>query len=503
MSKLKIRKRNTFGEYIKNRRVELGVPLRTVSKSLSIDTSTLGKIEKGVRSLPEKKLSKLSDALNLSLVEMENYYHSSKIVDDLIRYPNYKEVIDIVSEELSKYETEQLKLKFQEDWRSKKFKYPKSKIRVATMFSGIGAIEYALRRLKLNSEIVFASDIDKFAKQSYFANYEIGEENWFDDVRNIKGQKFKNKVDLLVGGSPCQSFSMVGKRKGLEDTRGTLFYEFARVVDECKPKVFIFENVKGLVNHDKGNTFETIKSTFDEIGYKYFYQVLNAKKYGMPQHRERIFIVGFRSSRTKFEFPESIALEHKMQDFLEDYTDSKYYLKEKGVKFVTSSKNRKKRYTQINGNIALCQKANQQFNWHGDFVFENQETKEFDEFIFDVNHVEEKYYLSEKVTKYVLSEGTKNFKTRIKTDLEVARPLLQSMHKMHRAGVDNYVTHNKGRIRKLTPKECLRLMGFRDDFKQVVSDTQMYRQAGNSIVVDVLIAILKQMDITKFAKRTT
>ncbi|MEE9429725.1 MAG: DNA cytosine methyltransferase, partial [Melioribacteraceae bacterium] len=101
---------------------------------------------------------------------------------------------------------------------------------------------------------------------------------------------------------------------------------------------------------------------------------------------------------------------------------------------------------------------------------------------------------------YVLSEGTKNFRTKIKTDLEVARPLLQTMHKMHRAGVDNYVTHNKGRIRKLTPKECMRLMGFRDDFNQVVSDTQMYRQAGNSIVVDVLIAILKQMDITKFAE---
>jgi DNA (cytosine-5)-methyltransferase 1 len=188
-----------------------------------------------------------------------------------------------------------------------------------------------------------------------------------------------------------------------------------------------------------------------------------------------------------------------MQDFLEDYTDSKYYLKEKGVKFVTSSKNRNKRYTQINGEVALCQKANQQFNWHGDFVFEQGNESDFTDFVFDVNEVEEKYYLSDKVRDYVLSSGTKTFKTSTKTDLEVARPLLQSMHKMHRAGVDNYVTHT-GRIRKLTPKECLRLMGFRDDFKQVVSDTQMYRQAGNSIVVDVLIALLKQMDITKYAK---
>ena len=89
----------------------------------------------------------------------------------------------------------------------------------------------------------------------------------------------------------------------------------------------------------------------------------------MPQHRERIFVVGFKDKTIDFQFPKSIALEHKMQDFLEDYTDSKYYLKEKGIKFVTSSKNRTKRYTQINGEIALCQKANQQFNWHGDFVF--------------------------------------------------------------------------------------------------------------------------------------
>ena len=284
------------------------------------------------------------------------------------------------------------------------------------------------------------------------------------------------------------------------DYRGTLFYEFARIVKESQPKVFIYENVKGLINHDKGNTFETMKATFDELGYNYYYQVLNAKDYGMPQHRERIFVIGFKNKATNFNFPEPIQLEYKMQDFLEDYTESKYYLKEKGVKFVTSSKNRKKRYTQINGDIALCQKANQQFNWHGDFVFENQDKQQYDEFVFDVNDVEEKYYLSDKVKKYVLSEGTKNFKSKVKTDLEVARPLLQSMHKMHRAGVENYVTHNKGRIRKLTPKECLRLMGYRDDFKQVVSDTQMYRQAGNSIVVDVLIALLKEMDITRFTE---
>jgi len=390
--------------------------------------------------------------------------------------------------------------KVSESWIQKSFLYPDRTIHLATMFSGIGAIEFAFKRLKLNTNIIFASDNDKFVKQSYFENYNINEENWYHDVIDIDGKKYKNKIDLLVGGSPCQSFSMIGKRKGFEDTRGTLFYEFARVVKESQPKVFIYENVKGLINHDKGNTFETIKATFDELGYKYFYKVLNAKDYGMAQHRERIFVVGFRDKRKTFKFPKAIELETKMQDFLEDYIDSKYYLKEKGVKFVTSSKNRKKRYTQINGDIAICQKANQQFNWHGDFIYEDKEMPEASEFIFDVNEVEEKYYLSEKIKTYVLAGGTKNFKTSTKTDLEVARPLLQSMHKMHRAGVDNYVTHNKGRIRKLTPKECLRLMGFGDGFKQVVSDTQMYRQAGNSIVVDVLIAILKEMDISQFGE---
>lgn len=490
----------TFGEYIKQKRTELGFPLRKVASHIDIDPSTLGKIEKDERCLQLDQLDNLCQILKTDKKTLLNYHYSTKIVTELKEYPQYEEVLNIVSEQLSFYVSAQQKLKFDKDWREKEFSNPNATIRIGTMFSGIGAIEYALKRLNLKTEIQFASDIDNFAKQSYFANYEIGAENWYNDVHDIDGKKYKNKLDILVGGSPCQSFSMVGKRKGFDDTRGTLFYEFARVVKESQPNVFIFENVKGLINHDNGNTFETIKATFDELGYKYFFQVLNAKNYGMPQHRERIFVVGFKDNSVEFEFPSAITLEHKMQDFLEDYIESKYYLKEKGVKFVTSSKNRNKRYTQINGDIALCQKANQQFNWHGDFVFEQGNETEFTDFIFDVNKVEEKYYLSEKVKDYVLSSGTKTFKTSVKTDLEVARPLLQSMHKMHRAGVDNYVTHT-GRIRKLTPKECLRLMGFRDDFKQVVSDTQMYRQAGNSIVVDVLIALLKQMDITKFATK--
>jgi len=386
-----------------------------------------------------------------------------------------------------------------DEWVRNKFENKNATIRVGTLFSGIGAIEHALERLKLKTEIVFAGDIDPFVKKAYFSNYDISEKSWHDDVQDFSAKKYKYKVDLLVGGSPCQSFSMAGKRGGMEDTRGTLFYDFARVIKECKPKIFIFENVRGLLNHDKGNTWKVIQDVFNELGYSINTKILNSCDYGIPQSRNRIFVVGFRKKNTNFLFPKPIKLQKNMQDFLEDHIDSKYFLGEKGVKFVTKIKNQNKHYTQINGEIALCQKANQQTNWHGDFVFEDVEKKlKYDEFIFDVNEVDKKYYLSKTVKDYVLKSGTKNYKAAPGTDPEIARTLLQSMHKMHRSGVDNYVTHHKGRIRRLTPRECLRLMGFRDSFKIVISDTQTYRQAGNSIVVDVLIALLKQIDITKY-----
>lgn len=356
-------------------------------------------------------------------------------------------------------------------------------LKIATAFSGIGAIEHALKRMKVKHDLIFACDNDTFVKKSFFANYDIKDSQWYDSVQEIDGKKFKGKVDLFVGGSPCQSFSMVGKRRGFEDARGTLFYDFARLIKEMQPKSFIFENVKGLLSHDKGKTWEVIQNTFTELGYNFHSQVLNAKNYGIPQNRERLFVIGFKNKRD-FEFPNPVDLKITMNDLLEDHPDDKYYLKDKGIKFVTSKKNISKKYTQINGKIALCQKANQQFNWHGDFVFE------------PAGKVDEKYFLSEKVTNYVLSSGTKKFYSKPETDLRVARPLLASMAKMHRAGVDNYITRS-GKIRKLTPRECLRLMGFDDSFKITVSDTQMYKQAGNSIVVNVLMALLKQMGITK------
>ena len=356
-------------------------------------------------------------------------------------------------------------------------------LKVGTLFSGIGAFEHALDRLSIKHKIVFACDIDSYVKKSYFENYKIQEDAWYDDVLKLNATKYINEnIDIIVGGSPCQSFSFVGKQKGLEDDRGNLIFEFIRVVKECKPKMFIFENVKGLTTHESGKTFEYVLSKFNELDYNISFDILKATDYGIPQSRQRLFLVGInKNTNITINFPPpKLELTLKMQDLLEDNVNTQYYLQQKGQEFAVKDINLTKKYTQINGEIALCQKKNQQFNWHGDFVFEYRD-------------IPDKYYLSDSVRDYVLKSGTKGFNMKPETDLQIARPILSSVHKMHRAGVDNYVT-KYGKLRKLTPRECLRLMGFSDNFKIVVSDTRMYQQAGNSIVVNVLMEIIKNIN---------
>lgn len=360
-----------------------------------------------------------------------------------------------------------------------------------------GEVHEALRKIssfedkkKYVDDLYKGKEKSNHVWQTYKTNYDISDANLHWNASFLDGKAYENQIDLFVGGSPCQSFSMVGKRRGLEDTRGTLFYEYARLVKEIRPKVFIYENVRGLLSHDNGNTWSVMQEVFKELDYNFKFKVLNSKNYGIPQNRERIFVVGFRNDlklEGEFEFPVPVPLEKTLQDYLIDNAPGKYYLNSKGVDFVTMEKNLKKSYTQIDGDIQLCQKANQQFNWHGDFIFVEEDNPK-------INIIDQldKYFLSQKVEKYVMAGGTKNFYTKPEIDLKVARPLLTTMHKMHRAGVDNYVT-TEGRIRKLTPRECLRLMGFCDSFKIVVSDTQMYKQSGNSIVVDVLIGIVREI----------
>ena len=355
------------------------------------------------------------------------------------------------------------------------------RISIATVFSGIGAPEQALSKLGIDYRIVFACDngeielnetsesikekimdyssqekndyIKKlycqtgkhnYVKESYFANYKINEKDWYDDIRFLDGNKYKGKVDIFVGGSPCQSFSMIGKRFGLEDTRGTLFYDFARLVKEIQPKVFIYENVPGMLAHDRGKTWKVIESIFNSLGYKINKDLLNSFDYGVPQNRKRLFVVGFKDQTIDFAFPKPVKLKTTMFDYLEDNNsvDPKHYLGEKGFVFVTSPKYKNR--ARVGQPIIQTQKANQQFNWNGDFVF-----VPFDE---------------------------------IKANSRI----------LERAYV-GYWNNKKGAIRQLTHRECLRLMGFPDSFKIVVPNVPSYRQAGNSIVVNVLEELFKEI----------
>lgn len=229
------------------------------------------------------------------------------------------------------------------------------KLRIGTLFSGIGAAEFALKRLGIPHEIVFACDNGElslkgndeiiqtelaklktvkerkaylntllpkkvnFVRQLYLANYEMDENDFHHDVRYMDATEYKGKVDLLVGGgSPCQSFTLLGYQKGLEEARGTLFYEFARIVKEVQPQVFIYENVQGLTKHDRGRTWEVVQRVFQSLNYHIHFKILDAVEQGIPQKRRRIFVVGFKETVTNFEFPEPQPLKYTMQDFLQD-----------------------------------------------------------------------------------------------------------------------------------------------------------------------------------------
>lgn len=408
-------------------------------------------------------------------------------------------------------------------------------IKLGTVFSGIGSIEQALKRLNIDREIIFAcdngdielslfdretqkeykclqtkrgkrtlSDNDSirinelslkenelaeetrnyiyslnskeekmayvealykksgrktnYVKQTYLANYPETQD-FHLDIRFLDGKDYTGQIDLLVGGSPCQAFSTVGAQAGLDDTRGTLFYEFARIIDEVKPKAFIYENVKGLTTHDQGRTWEMIKHIFiDVLHYKITEpELLNASDYGIPQTRRRVFVIGIRNDIqcSKFSYPVGSGCDFTMSDFLEDTC---------AIGCFTSGKD---------GKIHIDHKPG------------------------DKEHIK-KYILTPKVRDYVLTSGTKNFRTSIRTDMPIARTLLKTMTQHHRAGVDNYITvgyesDGKKIIRALTDRECLRLMGYPDSFKIVVPPMQVYRQAGNSIVVDVMMAVVSSL----------
>ena len=208
-----------------------------------------------------------------------------------------------------------------EIWTDRIFSHPERTIRLGSLFSGIGAIEHALKRLNIKTEIQFASDIDANCKKSYFANYEISEERWCDDVHKLNAKPYRYKVDLLVGGAPCQAFSLVGKRRGFEDTRGTLFREIIRLIEAYefnkRPKILILENVQNLINHDKGNTWKTIHYEITNAGYNVIEKplVVAPKDVGVPQLRNRAIILAVR--KDLYDGPIELEFERRRKEYEE------------------------------------------------------------------------------------------------------------------------------------------------------------------------------------------
>lgn len=301
-----------------------------------------------------------------------------------------------------------------------------SKYKVVSLFSGAGGLDLGFH--KAGFDIIWANDFDKYAVQTYKMNFK--NEIIFDDINNIDFNTIPS-ADVVIGGFPCQPFSMMGSELGFEDTRGTVFFTVANLIKQMinrgeKPKVVVLENVRRLLTHDGGNTFKVIKHVLEhELGYKVFYKILNSSDYGVPQTRNRIFIVCFDEKVIDFNFPKKVELKSTMQDLLE-------------------------------------------------------------------RNVDEKYFLSDRLLKTILSNGTGNYKAKSEIDLKIARPLCSTMHKMHRACQDNYVTDN-GKVRRLTPREAARLQGFPDDFVIPVSDTQAYRQFGNAVTVNVAESVAKSI----------
>lgn len=304
-------------------------------------------------------------------------------------------------------------------------------MRVVSLFSGIGGLDKGF--IDAGYDVIWANDFDKYAVQTYQANFK--HPIVFDDINKIPLETIPEH-EVLIGGFPCQPFSMMGEQRGFDDARGTLFFRIAEIIKYQidrghKPKVVVLENVRALKTHNNGNTLRTIRRILsEELGYQVFDMILNSSHYGVPQTRNRMYIVCFSNKRIKdFSIPDEVPLELTLQDMLEQ-------------------------------------------------------------------NVEDKYFLSEKILPTILSNGTGGYNAHSEIDLKVARPLCATMAKMHRACQDNYVTQN-GRVRKLTPRECARLQGFdgptSSTFIIPVSDCQAYKQFGNAVTVNVSRAVAEQV----------
>jgi len=326
-----------------------------------------------------------------------------------------------------------------------------------SLFSGIGGFDLALDRL--GHECVWANDFDKYAGQIY--NSRFNRQIDTRDIRLVKTDELPD-FDLLVGGFPCQAFSIAGKRLGFEDTRGTLFFEIARIIKDKRPKYFLLENVKGLLNHNRGETFQTILATINELGYESEWQILNSKNHGVPQNRERIFISGYIRGeprpkilpvrRTNTENPN---LREINKSAIPVLTPNRLNKKQNGRRF------------KENGDVSytlVCQFVN------GVMVKIPEATK--------------KGYAEAKVGQSI-NLSVPNSKTRRGRVSDIAQTL--------DTGMQQYTLTEGYRIRRLTEIECERLQGFPDGFTEGISSTQRYKCLGNAVTVNVVYELARNL----------
>lgn len=321
----------------------------------------------------------------------------------------------------------------------------KPKFKFIDLFAGIGGFRLAFQNL--GGKCVFTSEWDKYSKKTYQANF--GEIPFGDITKPETKNYIPDNFDVLCAGFPCQAFSIAGKRGGFEDTRGTLFFDVAEIIKKKQPKAIFLENVKGLRNHDKGKTLATILNVLRE-DLNYYVpepQILNAKEFGVPQNRERIFIVGFRKDLgiSEFKYPEPTDKDKVLDDILESEEVSvKYYL---STTYLNTLKNHKARHASKG-------------NGFGYEIIPNDGTA--NAVVCGGMGRERNLILDDKLTNFI--------------------PVTKISGEVNREGV-----------RKMTPREWARLQGFPDDFKIVVSDAQAYKQFGNSVAVPAIQATAEKI----------
>jgi len=396
-------------------------------------------------------------------------------------------------------------------------------------FSGVGSFDQALERIGIKQNKIFACDMDKYARQTYIHNY--GEPNYYPE--NVYDRKIPEKpLDIFMSSPPCQSFSLAGKRKGEEDKRGILFYNTHEFIQKNKPRYFIIENVKGLLSDDGGKTFQrwidhlggkTVNGNpvlfplEDAVPYHVYYQVLNAKNYGVPQNRERIFIIGIRDDiDNNFSFPKPFYLVKRLKDVLEDNVDEKYYLNKTNLAYLERAKERNRERTFITKGktVSTCITSNLHKGLHN-----GGETLIKEPFICAMrgrnpeNNSDRTTGAPTQQTLEINRKGTSNAITTVQKDNLVVSTGI-AVHPLSKKLEFNgfkdgnspallatdykapkCIQYSNHKIRRLTPRECANLMDFPKTFTWKVSDSQIYRQMGNSIVVAVLAEIILKLKL--------